>query len=409
MLKDALRQLARDLRSQKLRTFLTVFGIVWGTVAVTLLLAFGTGLKRQMIKTTAGLGDRICIAWPGLTSVPWQGLGKGRRIRISEEDIQVVRGRVDGLKAISSEYSESFKLNYQTKTYPVDTAGVGPEFETMRNLIPEAGGRFINPIDMDQQRRVLFMGNKAAETVFGKGTDPVGKTVILAGSPFTVVGVLKKKQQDSSYNSRDADQTFIPGSTFRALTGKKYVSNFVFQPATALESKAVSARVLEALGSRLKFDPKDKEALSVWDTTEQFKFFEVFMLAFSLFLGVMGCLTLVVGGIGVSNIMNVVVEERTKEIGIKMALGARQGAILGQFLAETLILTSVGGAIGFAITFALCAAFPSFGLEEYVGNPEVSPAVAAITVAVLGLIGLVAGYFPAREASRLDPVVAMKL
>ena len=409
MLKDALRQLARDLRSQKLRTFLTVFGIVWGTVAVTLLLAFGTGLKRQMIKTTAGLGDRICIAWPGLTSVPWQGLGKGRRIRITEDDIQVVRARVDGLKAISSEYSDPFKLNYQTKTYPVDTAGVGPEFETMRNLIPEAGGRFINPIDMDQQRRVLFMGNKVAETVFGKGTDPVGRTVLLAGSPFTVIGVLRKKQQDSSYNSRDADQTFIPGSTFRALTGKKYVSNFVFQPATALESKAVSARVLEALGSRLKFDPKDKEALSVWDTTEQFKFFEVFMLAFSLFLGVMGCLTLVVGGIGVSNIMNVVVEERTKEIGIKMALGARQRAILGQFLAETLILTSVGGAIGFAITFALCAAFPSFGLTEYVGDPEVSPGVAAITVGVLGLIGLVAGYFPAREASRLDPVVAMKL
>ena len=107
--------------------------------------------------------------------------------------------------------------------------------------------------------------------------------------------------------------------------------------------------------------------------------------------------------------MNVVVEERTKEIGIKMALGARQGAILGQFLLETLILTSVGGAIGFAITFALCAVFPSFGLEEYVGNPDVSPTVAAITVAVLGLIGLVAGYFPAREASRLDPVVAMKL
>ena len=409
MLKDAIRQLARDLRSQKLRTFLTVFGIVWGTVAVTLLLAFGTGLKRQMIKTTAGLGDRICIAWPGLTSVPWQGLGKGRRIRITEEDIQVVRSRVDGLKAISAEYSDSFKLNYNAKTYPVDTAGVGPEFETMRNLIPQAGGRFVNPIDVEQQRRVLFLGNRAAETVFGKGTDPVGKTVLLAGSPFTVVGVLKEKKQDSSYNSRDADQTFIPGSTFRALTGRKYVSNFVFQPATALESKAVSARVLETLGRRLKFDPTDKEALNVWDTTEQFRFFELFMLAFTVFLGIMGCLTLVVGGIGVSNIMNVVVEERTKEIGIKMALGARQQAILGQFLLETLILTSVGGAIGFGITFALCAVFPSLGLEEYVGNPDVSPAVDGITVLVLGLIGLVAGYFPAREASRLDPFVAMKL
>jgi putative ABC transport system permease protein len=159
----------------------------------------------------------------------------------------------------------------------------------------------------------------------------------------------------------------------------------------------------------LKFDPKDKEALGIWDTTEQFQFFEAFMLAFSLFLGTMGCLTLVVGGIGVSNIMNVVVEERTKEIGIKMALGARQRAILGQFLLETLMLTSVGGAIGFAITLGLCAVFPSFGLEEYVGIPEVSPPVAALTVAVLGVIGLVAGYFPAREASRLDPVVAMKL
>ncbi|HEX7578775.1 MAG TPA: ABC transporter permease [Thermoanaerobaculia bacterium] len=409
MLKDALRQLARDVRSQKLRTFLTVFGIVWGTVAVTLLLAFGTGLKRQLIKTAAGLGDRICIAWPGLTSIPFEGLGKGRRIRLTEDDIDTVRGRVEGLKAISSEYSESFKLNYNMKTYPVDTSGVGPEFETMRNLVPQAGGRFINPIDMAGQRRVLFLGDKAAETIFGKATDPVGKVVLLSGSPFLVVGVLQKKQQDSSYNSRDADQTFIPSSTFRALTGRKYLSNFVFQSVSAMESKAVSERVLEALGHRQKFDPKDKEALSIWDTTEQFKFFEVFTLAFTIFLGVMGCLTLVVGGIGVSNIMNVVVEERTKEIGIKMALGARQRAILLQFLGETLLITGAGGAIGFAISLAICAVFPSLGLAEYVGDPDVSPAVAAITVAALGAIGLLAGYFPAREASRLDPVVAMKM
>jgi len=409
MLKDALRQLARDVRSQKLRTFLTVFGIVWGTVAVTLLLAFGTGLKRQLIKTAAGLGDRICIAWPGLTSIPFEGLGKGRRIRLTEDDIDTVRGRVEGLKAISSEYSESFKLNYNMKTYPVDTSGVGPEFETMRNLVPQAGGRFINPIDVVGQRRVLFLGDKAAETIFGKATDPVGKVVLLSGSPFLVVGVLQKKQQDSSYNSRDADQTFIPSSTFRALTGRKYLSNFVFQSVSAMESKAVSDRVLEALGRRQKFDPKDKEALSVWDTTEQFKFFEVFTLAFTIFLGVMGCLTLIVGGIGVSNIMNVVVEERTKEIGIKMALGARQRAILLQFLGETLLITGAGGAIGFAISLALCAVFPSFGLTEYVGDPDVSPVVAAVTVAALGAIGLVAGYFPAREASRLDPVVAMKM
>ena len=408
MFRDALLQLHRDLKSQKLRTLLTVFGLVWGTVAVTLLLAFGAGLKKNLIKQTAGLGDRICISWPGLTSIPYQGLGKGRRIRITDEDLETVRPRVDGLKRISSEYSDGWKMVYNLKTYPVDASGVSPEFAEMRNLIPVPGGRFLNPLDMKDQRRVVFLGNKVAEDIFGKGTDPVGKVVLFNGSPFLVIGVLQAKQQDSSYNSRDSDLAWIPGTTFRALTGRKYLSNFVFQPASALESKAVTQSLRAALSRRLKFDPADKEAFSVWDTTEQFQFFEVFMLAFSLFLGIVGSLTLVVGGIGVSNIMNVIVDERTKEIGVKMALGAKSGAILRQFLVETLIVTAIGGAVGFALSLGICAAFPE-SLQEYVGKPEVSPVVALITTGILGVIGFLAGYFPARSASRLDPVVAMKM
>ena len=269
-----------------------------------------------------------------------------------------MRPRVDGLKRMSSEYSDGWKMVYNLKTYPVDVSGVSPEFAEMRNLIPVPGGRFLNPLDMKDQRRVVFLGNKVAEDVFGKGTDPVGKTVLFNGSPFLVIGVLQAKQQDSSYNSRDSDLAWIPGTTFRALTGRKYLSNFVFQPASALESKAVTESLRAALSRRLKFDPEDKEAFSVWDTTEQFQFFEVFMLAFSLFLGIVGSLTLVVGGIGVSNIMNVVVDERTKEIGVKMALGAKSGAILRQFLVETLIVTAIGGAVGFAISLGICAVFP---------------------------------------------------
>ena len=408
-LSEVLRQLLRDVRSQKLRTFLTVFGIVWGTVAVTLLLAFGTGLKKQLIKNTAGLGDRICIAWPGLTSIPYQGLGKGRRIRLVEEDIDAIRREAEGLAAVSSEYQTSMKLHLDLKTWPVDVSGVSPEFGRMRNLIPDAGGRFIDPVDMAEQRRVVFLGDKLAKNVFGKPEDAVGKTVMLGSSPFLVVGVLKPKTQDSSYSGRDNDKASIPGTTYRALTGEKYVNNVIYQATAAFDTEPLSARILEILGKRKKFDPKDKEALSVWDTTGQFKFFDTFMLAFTGFLGVVGSLTLVVGGIGVSNIMNVVVEERTKEIGIKMALGARQRFILGQFLLETLLVTGIGGAIGLALSLGLCAVFPRFGLTEYVGVPEVSPFVAGITVAILGLIGLLAGWFPAREASRLDPVVAMKL
>ena len=408
-LRDAVRQMWRDLRSQKLRTFLTMFGIVWGTVSVSLLGAFGKGLQRQMIVNSSGIGDAICIAWPGLTSIPFEGLGKGRKIRLNEEDVEAIRREGRGLNLISSEYSKTLKLNYGAKTIAIDISGVSPEFGPMRNLIPQEGSRFINSSDMDEQRRVLFIGWKMAEDVFGKDAKPVGKTVMLGGSPFLVVGVLAEKVQNSSYSGRDNQKGFIPSSTFRAITGEKWVDNLIYQAKAVGETEKVTDDVRRVIAQRQRFDPDDKEAFSVWDTTENLKFFATFFLSFRLFLGIIGSFTLIVGGIGVSNIMNVVVEERTKEIGIKMALGARDRWLLRQLLLETLLITGMGGALGFAISFAVCALFPKFGVTEFVGDPDLSLSVAAMTAAILGLTGLLAGYFPARDASRLDPVVAMKL
>src|SRR5215467_9889382 len=201
--KDALRQMFRDMRSQKLRTLLTVFGTVWGTVAVSLLGAFGQGLHKQMVKNSAGLGDRIAIAWPGLTSMNYEGLGKGRRIRLQEDHIEAVRRDAAGIVAVSSEYSDTLKLHYGLKTLAVDVSGVAAEFGSMRNLIPEAGGRFINALDVKEQRRTLFLGDKIAKEIFGNPGSAVGKTVIFGGSPFLIVGVLQTKVQNSSYNSRD--------------------------------------------------------------------------------------------------------------------------------------------------------------------------------------------------------------
>jgi putative ABC transport system permease protein len=406
-MKNVFLQLLRDVRTEKLRTFLTIFGIVWGTVAISLMLAFGTGLHTQMIKTTAGLGDRIVIAWPGLTSIPYEGLGKGRRLRIAEDDITAIRTQVPGLKAISGEYQTGMRLDYGTKTMSVDISGVAAEFGGMRNLIADAGGRFLNPIDDDKQRRVIFIGDQLKQNIFGD-SDAIGKTVLLNQSPFVVVGVQQKKQQDSSYSGRDNEKAFIPSSTYRALTSDKYVDNMVFQAEKSDETKQLIESVRTAFAHRLRFDSSDKEAMSMWDTTEQFQFFDIFMLAFNAFLGLIGVLTLVVGGIGVSNIMNVVVEERTREIGIKMALGAKQRWILTQFMIETMMITTLGGLIGFAISIGVCAVFPQ-DLVQYVGQPVVSPVVALLTAVALGIVGFVAGFFPAREAARLDPVVAMKL
>src|SRR4029079_18483511 len=238
----------------------------------------------------------------------------------ADDDIAAIRNEVTGLRRISGEYMNSMRMDYGTKTMSVDISGITAEFGEMRNLIPEPGGRFVNPIDDGDQRRVIFIGDQLKENVFG-GSDAIGQVVLLNQSPFQVIGVLKKKGQDSSYSGRDNEKAFIPSSTFRALTGDKYVDNMVFQAREADATKAVIEDLRKAFGQRLRFDRNDKEALSIWDTTEQFQFFDTFMLAFNAFLGIVGVLTLIVGGIGVSNIMNVIVEERTREIGIKMALG----------------------------------------------------------------------------------------
>jgi putative ABC transport system permease protein len=403
---NALRQLLRDLRSQKLRTFLTTLGIVWGTAAISMLLAFGDAFDHQLRKTNAGLGEGIVITWPSQTSIPFEGLGKGRRIRMSEDDLDLIKQRSLLVDQISSEYQDNLRLQLGPKRRAVDVSGVHPTFERIRNLIPMPGGRFINPIDMELKRRVAFLGNEISENLFGS-SDPVGQTIRLHGSPFTVIGVLKKKSQDSSYRGRDKDIVFVPATTMKALTGQRYMNLFIFTSKDVTQSEAALEEVRGIIAAKHRFDPDDQEALMVWDTTEAARFFDTFMLAFKLFLGIVGSLTLVVGGIGVSNIMNVVVEERTREIGIKMALGAKPKSILRQFLMETAIVTGVGGVLGLAIAMGICAIFPS-NLTEFVGDPVVSPKVAALTAVLLGTIGLLAGYFPARSAARLDPVVAMK-
>jgi putative ABC transport system permease protein len=402
-----LKQILQDVRHQKLRTLLTLLGITWGTVSVSLLVAFGEGLQKEIARQQHGLGENIVIAWPSRTSLPYQGLGKGRRIRVNDEDLEALRREIPDA-SFSGEYSrEKSAFRRERARLTPEMSANNPIFAVMRNIVPAQGGRYVNELDLDRRRRVVFLGDKLKQDLFGDDA-AVGRTVMIDSVPFLVIGVMEKKAQDSSYSGRDEGKAFVPETTFKGLFSEQYYENFIFQASDAARVPEVTRRVYEVLARRHKFDPEDKEAIGMWDTTEGEKFFRTFFLTFRLFLGIIGSFTLIVGGIGVSNIMYVVVEERTREIGIKLAVGAKPGFIQRQFLAETLTLTAVGGLLGFLITLAVVAAFPS-QLAEYVGRPEASPLVILTTSALLGAIGLLAGYFPARRASLLDPVVALKL
>ena len=407
--RNYVHQFLRDVRAQKLRLFLTMFGIVWGTAAVTLMLAFGQGLHRQIIVNQKGLGDAIVIAWPTRTSKPWQGLPRGRKVSMNDEDIQFVRHEVTEVDRISEEYEHTVKLAVGAKTVGLDISGTNAEWGVMRNMIPAEGGRFFDARDLDERRRVVFLGDQLEKDLFGAAGKAVGQLVRIDGTPFQVIGVLKPKEQDSSYSGRDKDKAVIPATTFKAIYGPENIYEFIFQVIDPQRVPAVKKKVVAAVADRHRFDPTDEEALQMWDTTEGIKFIDTFFIAFRIFLGVVGALTLVVGGIGVSNIMNVAVEERTKEIGIKMALGAKRRYVIGQFLFETLLITLVGGSVGFLISLGICGVFPKLNLKEYVGDPVISFQVASITTAILGSIGLLAGYFPARTAANLRPVEALKM
>lgn len=395
-----------DLYRQPLRTFLTLSGVVWGTFAIVVLLAFGSGVAKASMKSMHGMGQGIVIVWPGVTTLSYKGITKGKLIRLTADEVMLIKEKIKGIARISPEFLTTRRIRYGRQEYNNTIRGVNTEYQHMRNMIPQKG-RFIDPLDLKNKRRVCFLGDVLAENLF-KDEEPVGKKVMVEGMPFTVIGVMKTKIQTGNYGGqRDEHCIFIPYTTFSTLYGQKYVGNFLLEPIKGL-TVPVMENLRQYLGNRIGFSPEDKDALFLWDVTEMEKSLDVFFLAFNIFLGMIGSFTLLVGAVGVASIMLVVVEERIREIGVKLAVGAKRKQILRQFLAESLTIILLGGLIGFLLAGLLLQVIPVEMIEDYVGRPKINFSVGIITILILLAVGSVAGMMPARKAASTNPIEALR-
>jgi putative ABC transport system permease protein len=400
-------------RLQRKRAVLTVASITWGSVALLLLLAFGQGLREQLSVANRGMGTGIAVVWPSETTKVWEGLPAGRRVRCVPEDVALVKERVPLLDGAIGEFvTWGTNFTYGKKTVNAQLIGTEAAYGDLRNHVPKPGGRFLNEQDIELRRRVVFLGGELAHDVFGD-TDPVGKQLLINAMPYTVVGVLEKRLQMGTYGGPDKNHAVIPITTFQAQIGQKYISNFVVRAADPATMKLALDEVRKVLAGKYGFDPEDDRAVRNWDTVEGQKVMRNILLGIQIFLGVIGGLTLMIGGVGVANIMYATVKERTREIGVKMALGARPSWITGPLLLEGLAYTILGGLLGLLVAMAIIIGLsflPTDGNEalQFLGKPTLSPAVGLISAAILGCIGLIAAYFPARRAAGIDPAETLR-
>ncbi|MEJ2190552.1 MAG: ABC transporter permease [Acidobacteriota bacterium] len=398
---------------QRKRAILTVAAIAWGTVAILMLLSFGEGLKIQLMKGRRGMGENIAVWWPDETSKVWQGLPEGRPIRPRMDDIDYLRGRMTAASGVLGEMTSwSSSLTYGTKTITGRVTGANWEYGEMRHHFAQAGGRFFNANDEREKRRVIFLGDELAKDIFGD-VDPVGKIMYLNRVPYLVIGVLQPKLQMGTYKGPDDSGSVIPITTFAAQFGRQRLTNIVFQAKSAEVMPLAREQFNRALAAKYRFDPTDEQVTGLWDTVEGARVMGNIMIGLQAFLGIIGALTLLIGGIGVANIMYAVVKEKTREIGVQMALGARGSWVTGPFILQGLTYTLLGGALGLVIAMVMILLLGLVPVEgnaalEFLGKPTLSWQIALATAAVLGSIGILAGYFPARRAAAVDPAETLR-
>jgi putative ABC transport system permease protein len=405
--------LMKSATLRRKRAAMTVLTVAWGTLSMVVLLAIGEGIRRQVDLSFRQFGEPMLILNPGATSKPWLGWPKGRKVTVQYGDYDPIRKALAGdaeVGAMVSIYPTSLRRGGREAT--IGVRGVGANYERLRSHYSAPGGRFINEEDIAERRRVIFLGDELAADLFGE-EDAVGEVVLVAGVPYTVIGVLKHKLPmgfgDDSFDTRT---TCIPITTHFVQFGERPV-RFLVRPLRIAELERVIQKVRQVVGGVKEFDPEDERALRIWNFAEEALKMQSFFRGLLIFLGTLGALTLVLGGVSVANILFAMVAHRSREIGIQMALGAHRSEIVLPVLAEGFLYTLSGGVIGIAASLLVVRLLNLLPVDKVaslrmLGHPTLSWPLALATVAVLSSVGVAAGYLPARRAAGLDPAETLR-
>jgi putative ABC transport system permease protein len=413
-IREIILQTLAALRESKLRSFLTMFGIVWGITSVILLVGLGIGFNRDQHERMKGLGTDIAIMFGGKTDLPWEGYAPARDVRLNIDDAIAIRDGAPLVKTISPEIRSTVQQVSRYNASSRAVRGVWPQYQTFRSLTVSEG-RLMTDEDEQDGSRVVLLGFDSARQLF-PGKPAIGETVMIAGYPYIAIGVMEKKKQNGSYGSGpDNSQLFVPFSAMERdfpPTGKNFtegtVNNIVIQPVSAKLHKEAVHQVRVILGARHHSNPVDPDAIWTWDTLEGAQFLDHIFGAMTMFFAIVALLTLALGGIGVMNIMLVAVTERTREIGVRKALGATAKDIRRQFLAESAVITLLAGGIGLLIGMGVCLLLRLVPLPDFVPHPVISTVAVVASMVTLAAITICAGMYPALRAATMTPIECLR-